>query len=201
MALSTKLRFWIRKMLASTYYGDQFSDAIDAKLESASLAASTLATPITGYVSGAGAIGASTTVLGAINRLNGNTALKEATLSLPASTLATPLTGFVSGPGAVLATDTVLEAVQKLDGNVGLKQGTITMNVANTSAGGELTIGGMTATGKVIVVPAEDPGAGLAMSYVVAGAGKVEVHCRHSGTNADTLLASKAVAYFVISLS
>lgn len=51
--------------------------------------AEVLATPITGYVSGAGTVGATDTILEAINKLNGNTVLK---LSLTGGALTGALT-------------------------------------------------------------------------------------------------------------
>lgn len=66
-----------------------------------------LAEPITGFVSGAGTVGATDTILQAIDKLDGNTNLKALNL----------LTGYVSGAGTVAATDTVLQGVNKLNGN------------------------------------------------------------------------------------
>ena len=123
MALSNYMKKAIKTIMGEVW-GEQFADAFDAKLEAASLRASTLAARITGYSSTTGAISAASTVLGAINRLNGNTALKQATSGVPAAVLATPITGFASGAGAVAAADTVLQAVNKLDGNIALKQAT-----------------------------------------------------------------------------
>lgn len=66
---------------------------------------------LTGFVSGAGTVAATDTILQAFNKIVGNVALKATNL----------LTGFVSGSGTVAATDTVLQGINKLDGNIGLK--------------------------------------------------------------------------------
>jgi hypothetical protein len=102
---------------------------------------------ITGYVSGAGVISATDTVLTAIQKLNGNLAAYTApVLSVfgrtgavvavagdyttstvseagnlyftNARAIAAPLTGYTSGAGTVAATDSILQAIQKLNGNV-----------------------------------------------------------------------------------
>lgn len=79
---------------------------------------------ITGFVSGAGTVAATDTVLQAFNKLDGNVALKLATASFTDAAVTSKLiTGFTSGAAAVLATDTILQAINKLDGNVGTKLG------------------------------------------------------------------------------
>jgi hypothetical protein len=199
MALSNYMKKAIKTIMGEVW-GEQFADAFDAKLEAASLRASTLAARITGYSSTTGAISAASTVLGAINRLNGNTALKQATSGVPAAVLATPITGFASGAGAVAAVDTVLQAVNKLDGNTALKQGALTWNVATSDAVGVISVPGMTATGSLIVVPLEEPGVNFAMSYVVPGVASAVVHCRNTNSNADELLNAKKVGYIVVTV-
>jgi hypothetical protein len=99
-----------------------------------------IATPITGFISGAGIVTAADTVLSAFNKLDGNIAGKQ-----PTGSYITALTGEVTaaGPGSVAATlsnaavigktltaftrissttpitgaDTILQAIQRLDGN------------------------------------------------------------------------------------
>ena len=199
MALSNYMKKAIKTIMGEVW-GEQFADAFDAKLEAASLRASTLAARITGYSSTTGAISAASTVLGAIDRLNGNTALKQATSGVPAAVLATPITGFASGAGTVAATDTVLQAFNKLDGNIAAKQGVLTWNVATSDAVGVISVPGMTATGSLIVVPLEEPGVNFAMSYVVPGAASAVVHCRNTNSNADELLNAKKVGYIVVTV-
>ena len=121
MSLSSRIRRVLGVALASNTDATVLADAIDAKVESATLAASTLATPLTGFVSGAGAVAASSTILQAFNRLDGNCNAKITPAAVPAAVLATPLTGFVSGAAAVGAGDTVLQGFNKLDGNCNLK--------------------------------------------------------------------------------
>ena len=74
---------------------------------------------ITGFVSGAGTVADTDTILEAINKLDGNVALKLATASFTdAAVTGKLITGFTSGSGTVAGTDTILEAIQKLDGNI-----------------------------------------------------------------------------------
>lgn len=72
-------------------------------------AVTVLTTPITGFVSGAGTLSASDTILSAFNKLSGNTQ------NLPV--ISNVLTGFVSGAGTVAASDTILQGFNKLVGN------------------------------------------------------------------------------------
>ena len=105
-----------------------------------------IAKVLTGYVSGAGTISATDTILGAIQKLNGNigalttgvssvfgrtgavtaTSGDYTTLLVTENTnlyftnaraIASTLTGYTSGAGTVSATDTILQAIQKLNGN------------------------------------------------------------------------------------
>ena len=102
---------------------------------------------LTGYISGAGTIAATDTVLGSIQKLNGNigalitgvssvfgrTGAVVATSGDYTTTLVTEginlyftnsraigsvLTGYVSGAGTISATDSILSAIQKLNGNI-----------------------------------------------------------------------------------
>lgn len=74
---------------------------------------------ITGYSSGAGTVASTDTILQAVNKLNGNDALKLATASFTdAAVTGKLITGYVSGSGTVSATDTILQAIQKLNGNI-----------------------------------------------------------------------------------
>lgn len=61
---------------------------------------------LTGFVSGAGTVADTDTILQAFNKLVGNTQNK--------TVLANLLTGFTAGVGIVASTDTVLEAMQKV---------------------------------------------------------------------------------------
>lgn len=80
---------------------------------------------ITGFVSGAGVVAATDTILEALEKLDGNITAVEGTANaaLPAADFSDAnvtgklITGFVSGAGVVAATDTILEAINKLDGN------------------------------------------------------------------------------------
>jgi hypothetical protein len=97
---------------------------------------------LTGYVTGAGTISSSDTILSAIQKLNGNiaalgTGVSSVNLLTGAVTLTTEqipegtnlyytnargigstLTGYVSGAGTISSTDTILSAIQKLNGNI-----------------------------------------------------------------------------------
>lgn len=103
---------------------------------------------ITGYVSGAGTISATDTLLQAIQKLNGNIAALTTGVSsvfgrsgvvvatsgdyntsqvtevtnlyyTNARGIGATLTGYVSGSGTISSSDTILQAIQKLNGNVG----------------------------------------------------------------------------------
>lgn len=85
---------------------------------------------ITGFVSGAGAVAATDTILESIEKLDGNVAgtVTVANAALPSASFTDAavsgklITGFVSGAGSVADTDTILQALNKLDGNVAGKQ-------------------------------------------------------------------------------
>lgn len=68
-----------------------------------------LSSLLTGFVSGAGTVAATDTILQAFNKLVGNTQ--------NLAVIANLITGYTSGAGAVAATDTILQAIQKLNGN------------------------------------------------------------------------------------
>ncbi len=129
---------------------DDSSNKVVMKLPD--LTAITLAEVLTGFVSGAGSVSASDTVLQAFNKLDGNTNLKALNL----------LTGYVSGAGTVAATDTVLQGINKLNGNVAAKANTaspsftgntttqaVTYNTRVHIAAGAVTVA---ATDHIIVV-------------------------------------------------
>lgn len=93
------------------------------------LNASVIGKVLTGYVSGAGTILATDTILEAIQKLNANdatnanltgevTSVGNATTMVNASVISKILTGYVSGAGVISATDTILQAIQKLNGNM-----------------------------------------------------------------------------------
>lgn len=89
-----------------------------------------IAATLTGYVSGAGSISSSDTILGAIQKLNGNIAGLTTTnvaegsnlYFTTARVLATAITGYSSGAGTVASTDTILQAINKLNGNDALRE-------------------------------------------------------------------------------
>src|SRR6266853_2578896 len=80
---------------------------------------------LTGYVSGAGTVAATDTILQGINKLNGNAAAIStvANAALPSASFTDAavtsklLTGYVSGSGTVASTDTILQGINKLNGN------------------------------------------------------------------------------------
>ena len=110
---------------------------------------------LTGYTSGAGTISSSDSILGAIQKLNGNisalttgvssvfgrtgavvaTSGDYDTLKITENTnlyytnaraIAATLTGYTSGAGTISSSDSILSAIQKLNGNDGLKEPAIT---------------------------------------------------------------------------
>lgn len=94
-----------------------------------------IASTLTGYTSGAGTISSSDTILGAIQKLNGNVAgLSTTNVSegtnlyfTTARVLATALTGFSVGSNATVAsTDTILAAFGKTQAQINAKENTIT---------------------------------------------------------------------------
>ena len=116
---------------------------------------------ITGFVSGAGTVSATDSILSAINKLDGNTAAKlssslaqnhifvgsaggsatdvasivvsgAVTLS-NAAVIAKVLTGYTSGAGTISASDSILSAIQKLNGNDALKL-TIANNLSDVAS-------------------------------------------------------------------
>jgi hypothetical protein len=98
----------------------------------------------------------------------------------------------------------VRDKIEALDS---AKQNVLTMGQATTGTAGDagkITIANMTATGKIIVTAAEDPGENLVISHVVAGTGIVTVYTRtvvEAGTTAAAALSGKKVNYIVIALS
>lgn len=87
--------------------------------------AAVIAKVLTGYVSGAGSVSASDSILSAVQKLNGNAAAIStvANAALPSASFTDAavtgklLTGYVSGSGTVAASDSILQAVNKLNGN------------------------------------------------------------------------------------
>lgn len=71
--------------------------------------AAVIAKVLTAYVSGAGTVSASDSILTALQKIDGN--------SQNAAVIARVLTGYTSGAGTVASTDTILQAIQKLNGN------------------------------------------------------------------------------------
>jgi hypothetical protein len=105
---------------------------------------------LTGYVSGAGVVAATDTILQAIEKLNGNIAAitdDDSAYLLISSFTDTAvtsklLTGYVSGAGTVAATDTILQAIQKLNGNDALY-----LPLAGGTMSGNIAMGGNKVTG------------------------------------------------------
>jgi hypothetical protein len=81
---------------------------------------------LTGYVSGAGTISSSDTIISAIQKLNGNIgALTTSGVAegsrlyyTNARAIASTLTGYTSGAGSITSSDTIIGAIQKLNGNI-----------------------------------------------------------------------------------
>lgn len=124
------------------------------------------------------------------------------------------LTGFAkaaSPASDITATDTVLVALGKIqtqmddaDTAIAGKQASLTMNQVTTGTGGtigQFPVTNMTATGKIIVTPAEALPTDMAFSHVVAGVGIVTVYVINVDTKAVSALDAKKVNYVVISLS
>lgn len=89
--------------------------------------ASVLATPLTGYVSGAGSVSASDTILQGFNKLNGNAAAIStvANAALPSASFTSAavtgkvLTGLAAGSATpILSTDTILVALANLQAQI-----------------------------------------------------------------------------------
>lgn len=81
------------------------------------------------------------------------------------------------------------------------KQNVITMGQATSSTGGEITIAGMTSSGKVIVTAAEALATNVVISHVIAATGKITVYGQDTNASgAAAVIASKKINYIVISL-
>ena len=120
-----------------------------------------IAAPITGYVSGAGVVAATDSILQAIQKLNGNIGALVTGVSsfnsrtgavVPGSSdyittqiaegsnlyftnaraIASTLTGYVSGAGVITSGDTILTAIQKLNGNIVASGLTFTNSLVNS---------------------------------------------------------------------
>lgn len=132
--------------------------------------AAVIAKVLTGYVSGAGSISSSDSILSAIQKLNGNIAAVsgaaitsltgEAVASGPgaasvtlsnAAVIAKVLTAYVSGAGTVLATDSIIAAIQKIDGNDQLK-----LPLAGGTMSGAINLGGFAPTNSTTPVNPND---------------------------------------------
>ena len=139
---------------------------------------------ITGFVSGAGAVGAGDTILQAINKLDGNVALRLASASFTdAAVTSKVLTGFSSGAGAVADTDTILQGINKLDGNIALKWNSSNYVEDNQSLTFDHAVGAtvcpLRMIGKTVVfeIPAIGSADGLG-TVVSSGAGDLEAAYR-----------------------
>ena len=154
---------------------------------------------LTGYVSGAGTISATDTILGAIQKLNGNigalttgvssvfgrtgavtaTSGDYTTLLVTENTnlyftnaraIASTLTGYTSGAGTVSATDTILQAIQKLNGNIaGLVTGVSSFNTRT----GAITLSSLDVTTALTFTPynATNPSAYIPLTALSFAAG------------------------------
>lgn len=115
---------------------------------------------LTGYVSGAGTILATDTILQAIQKLNGNdatnanltgevTSVGNATTITNAAVIAKVLTGYTSGAGTITASDTILSAIQKLNGNQATNAN---LTGPITSVGNATAVAAQTGTGSTFVM-------------------------------------------------
>lgn len=122
----------LSNLTGSTAYplGNTYA-AVSAKLTPAML--------LTGFVSGAGTVAATDTVLQGFNKLSGNTQ------NLPV--ISNVLTGFVSGAGAVTSADTVLTSLQKVSGNTQNKR---ILTFTSAAGSGGAATEAMTVTGLAI---------------------------------------------------
>lgn len=126
---------------------------------------------LTGYVSGAGTVAATDTLLQAVNKLNGNAAAISvvANAALPSASFTDAavtsklLTGFVAAAGAVAATDTILQGFNKLVGNAALNIAptlyTPTGSFTNTTYQGVYSVTNGMMTLEVLLVCSGTPGA------------------------------------------
>ncbi len=135
----------------------------DAALPSASFTDTAVTGKLlTNYSSAAGTVGASDTILQAINKLNGNQVLSKATAdaALPSASFTSAavtsklITGYSSGAGPVAATDTILEAIDKLNGNQVLSKATAdaalpSASFTDTAVTGKLITGFTSGAGAV----------------------------------------------------
>lgn len=121
-----------------------------------------IAKVLTGYVSGAGVVAATDSILVAIQKLNGNdatnanltgdvTSVGNATTLTNAPVIAKVLTGYVSGAGVLSATDSILAAIQKLNGNDATNAN---LTGPITSSGNATSIASQTGTGSTFVMSA-----------------------------------------------
>ena len=89
---------------------------------------------LTGFVSSAGTVTASDSLLSALEKINGNVAaINSAVNSL--SPISATLTGYASTTGALSANDTILTAIEKLNGNIAAEATNFTnaINTVNTN--------------------------------------------------------------------
>jgi hypothetical protein len=102
--------------------GKDTANKADAALPAASFTdAAVTSKLISGFVSGSGSVAAADTILGAINKLDGNIALRLPSGSFTDTAVTGKvLTGYSPAAGTVAATDTILGAINKLNGNDGL---------------------------------------------------------------------------------
>ncbi len=114
--------------------------------------ASVISSLLTGFVSGAGTVASTDTILQGFNKLSGNTQNK--------TVLANILTGFASGAGVVASTDTVLQGLQKCAGNT---QNKALLTYTSSAGGGggasaALTVTGLVSTDTVLSVSQKTAG-------------------------------------------
>lgn len=124
--------------------------------------AAVIAKVLTGYVSGAGTVSATDSILSAIQKLNGNAAALVTGVSsvfgrtgavvatsgdyttaqvtesgnlyfTNARAIASTLTGYTSGAGTITSSDSILTAIQKLNGNIVANSYTFSTGLTNTT--------------------------------------------------------------------
>jgi hypothetical protein len=189
MSLSLKLRLWLKAAVGNFDLGTELANAVDTAQSTADAAAAAAAAAVSDTAYAAGWNGV-TTVAPSKNAVYDK--------------LAAMVSDTAYGAGWNGVTD-VAPSQNAVYDIVVTKQNVITMGQQPNDGAGDLTIAGMTATGKVIVTPAEDLGNDLVFSHVVAGVGTVRVYVKDaSGVSpiaAAALTAVKLWNVVVISLS
>ena len=152
---------------------------------------------LTGYSSGAGTVAATDTVLQAINKLNGNTALKlDSSAFTDTAVTGKLLTGFSAGAGTVADTDSILQAFNKIVGNINALDGADAEYEIKTLNGTDITnqyvdLAAVAMTDSIIISPkgglVQEPGVDYTLSYTGGSGGNTRV--TFAGDLASTLIA------------